>query len=355
MTHFVPHYAVIALIIAAIALVLGMRLPATLAAAVAVFFAVEVWMVASTGAGAADAYRASPAANAREASPSPAVTVMTFNMFDRNPHTDALRGWLVTRPANVVTLQEVPATFAAALRADDGYPYQISVFDPGLDGARFPEARSITILSVFPIVEAIKLKPSPEGQAAALVRLAVSSAGELWVAVVDTVEPPLTPQRLAARDLYLLGVAERVARHPGPLIVTGDFNATPYAPVFKAFLSIANVRLTGVLAGTWPHWLGPLGLRLDHILVRGLELEHIRILDVAGSDHRAVRAVLRQPNESLFRRRRNLCPPLRGQQYGGRHADRADRGKEHEQPPEAAGRVINHPLEPDAQTADSEC
>lgn len=293
-THFLPHYAAAAALIAAVALALGMRVPALLAAAAAVGFAVDVAMTATTGADPGrEAHRASAVANAGQISRSPAIGVITFNMFDRNPEQDAIRAWLQTRPADVVALQEAPASFAAMLRTGGGYPYVVNVFDAGLDGARFPEARSITILSVLPVVDAVKLKPSPGGRAAALVRLAASPAADLWVAVVDTVEPPLTPLALAARDRLLREVAERVARLPGPLVVMGDFNATPYAPVFKAFLAVADVRPTALLSGTWPDWLGPLGLRLDHILVRGLVVDNSRVIDPPGSDHRAVRAVVR--------------------------------------------------------------
>lgn len=281
LTHFAPQYAVAGTIIAGSALSLGMRLAAVLAAAVTVFFAVDVWTIETA-----------PGARAGEAA-GPSVSVITFNMFDRNPRKDELRAWLMTRPADVVALQEAPATFAAALRDDGAYPYQSSLFDAGLDGAEFPEARAITVLSVFPVIDTFKLKRPPDGRAAALVRLAVSPAKDLWLAVVDAVEPPLTPQRTATRDRYLLSVAARVAHCPGPLMVAGDFNATPYAPVLKRFSSIADVRPTGLLDGTWPHWLGPLGLRLDHILVRGVVVEDVRVLVSRGSDHRPVRALLR--------------------------------------------------------------
>lgn len=39
---------------------------------------------------------------------------------------------------------------------------------------------------------------------------------------------------------------------------------------------------------TWPAWLGPFGLAIDHVLVRDVALGRMRSVNLPGSDHRGV-------------------------------------------------------------------
>lgn len=92
--------------------------------------------------------------------------------------------------------------------------------------------------------------------------------------------------QLSAIDEWLDGVPS------GPVVVAGDFNASPAWPAYKHL----SGRLTDVVAGakartenTWgwrPGW--PTMLRIDHVFARGLEPEAVEVRPIVGSDHRAV-------------------------------------------------------------------
>lgn len=281
-SHFVPQYLVASVVVGCAALAL--RLPRTTAFAVVLvlFYAFLIW----------DAFPTHEETNAdliRDTDVS--LSVITFNMFDGNPRTDALVDWIATRPADVVLLQETPAPFAARLREGAWYPFQLDVFDSTLDSDSFPFARAITVLSRYPIMDGIKLQPSPRLRVAALARLDIAEGFEPWIVAIDCVEP-MSPAMLDDRNRYLLGIADHIAGRAGPLVLAGDFNTSPYSPVFREFLSATNARATALFPVTWPTWLGPLGLRIDHILVRDLTVKNIEVLDSVGSDHRPVRAVL---------------------------------------------------------------
>jgi endonuclease/exonuclease/phosphatase (EEP) superfamily protein YafD len=89
------------------------------------------------------------------------------------------------------------------------------------------------------------------------------------------------------RNVYLERVASHCARIEGPLLLAGDFNLTPWSPFYSDF-----IRATGLVnaargrLATWPAWLGPLGIPIDHALLRGsLSLVRIASGPDLGSDH----------------------------------------------------------------------
>ena len=76
---------------------------------------------------------------------------------------------------------------------------------------------------------------------------------------------------------------------PGPLIVAGDFNCTPWSPFFSDLLAATGLHDSALGFGVWPTWnssLLPLGLKIDHVLVTGgvVARNHQVGADV-GSDH----------------------------------------------------------------------
>jgi endonuclease/exonuclease/phosphatase (EEP) superfamily protein YafD len=72
-----------------------------------------------------------------------------------------------------------------------------------------------------------------------------------------------------------------------PLVIVGDFNTTPYSPVFSDWLAAS--QLSDVHAGldiTWPTYLPVLGIPIDHCVVNAkIEAASFRRLPAFGSDH----------------------------------------------------------------------
>jgi endonuclease/exonuclease/phosphatase (EEP) superfamily protein YafD len=90
-----------------------------------------------------------------------------------------------------------------------------------------------------------------------------------------------------------------VRRVDGPLVVAGDFNATPWSLHLATFERLTGLtRLTGL--PSWPaRGLGLPQVAIDHIFVSsGMRpLGSATTLDASGSDHLPVRVTLavRQP------------------------------------------------------------
>jgi len=94
-----------------------------------------------------------------------------------------------------------------------------------------------------------------------------------------------------ARDDQLRGAGERVQERDMPMILIGDFNATPYTGSFRDLLDAGLIdaqRGRGV-AGSWPAGWGPFKIPIDHALhTPELTSTHFAFGDSAGSDHRSL-------------------------------------------------------------------
>jgi len=107
---------------------------------------------------------------------------------------------------------------------------------------------------------------------------------------------PTSPRRAAARNNELKLLAERSAAIEGPLVVAGDFNLTPYSPLFGDWLAasgLTDTRRGRTPSVSWPAVLPILGIPIDHVAVSPefTILAHRRLPNF-GSDHYGVLAEL---------------------------------------------------------------
>jgi endonuclease/exonuclease/phosphatase (EEP) superfamily protein YafD len=193
-----------------------------------------------------------------------------------------------------VVLQEVPAREAALYRNEHVYTHQLDIFDPALNHPNFPDDKGFVILSKHPVAAEPNFKPFKGSRPIAIVRVSVPNAIDPWIVAVDTVDPK-TMAGLANRDRLLLGIAQKISELPGPVVVAGDFNATPFTPVFKDFVRLANVSPMRLPVPTFPAIFGWLGIPIDHILVRDVQVKDVEALSSIGSDHRPLKATLILP------------------------------------------------------------
>lgn len=222
------------------------------------------------------------------------ITLMSHNIQDTNKHHQELGLWLQGQHADVVLLQEVPSRIAAWYREKRFYPYQLEVYDPALNHPNFPDNKAIVILSKYPVSEDLEFKPFKESRPVPIVRFSIPNAQDPWVAIFDAPEPK-TAKLLNQRDRLLLGAAKRIGELSGPVVVVGDFNATPLTPTFNDFLKIAKVSASRLYIPTFPSKLKWLGIPIDHILVRDIVEKNIEALPAIGSDHRPLKAALLLP------------------------------------------------------------
>lgn len=289
--HFVVQYFILSGVLLTEFLFLRRRVAASLSAILLILFAGFLWNVYSVSESAS--LRAATSSEGRPDRLQP-ITVITHNVRDTNKRHRELRAWLRSNPADVVVLQEVPAREAALYRNEHVYTHQLDIFGPALNHPNFPDDKGFVILSKYPIAGEPKFKPFKRSRPIAIVRVSVPNAKDPWIVAVDTVDPK-TMAGLASRDRLLLGIAQKISELPGPVVVAGDFNATPFTPVFKDFVRLANVSPMHLPVPTFPAIFGWLGIPIDHILVRDVQVKDVVALSSIGSDHRPLKATLILP------------------------------------------------------------
>lgn len=212
-----------------------------------------------------------------------ALSVVTFNIQLSNPQRQL--GWILESDPDVVFIFE-SSRLAEETLAELDLPYEIfSAIDD--DRQYGPTAL------IRPGMSASKLAFSNEGGGAVRVETVLGGAP---VAVFGIHPPsPSTPWRAEARDRFLERSAAAIADEAIPVVVAGDFNATPWSRGFRLLTGpadLANSQEGFGYASTWPAQL-PAFLRipLDHVLhSRNLTVISREVGPTLSSDHRPVRA-----------------------------------------------------------------
>ena len=102
--------------------------------------------------------------------------------------------------------------------------------------------------------------------------------------------PPLDGEAFEVNRQQREVLERAVAGVDGPLIVLGDFNATTLSPTFARLLFGTGLRIASasrMMAPTY-YAYGRLGVRIDHVLVRNVDVVHDEVFTLTGSDHRGV-------------------------------------------------------------------
>jgi endonuclease/exonuclease/phosphatase (EEP) superfamily protein YafD len=215
------------------------------------------------------------------------LRVMTVNVHASNTRYDDVRAEIERLDPDIVFLPENTDLWAAGLAPlRERYPYVID----GKSASVF----SLFLFSRLPLSDASIIQlPQPDGSPAIVAR-ACREGADNDMACVRVVgihpPPPRTAEWAAKRDAVLNAVPGLIA---GPdaerTILLGDFNCTPWSPLFRDLVTATGLRSTAAgvgLAPTWSsRWL-PFGLTIDHILVGAAIKSHgHEVGNEVGSDH----------------------------------------------------------------------
>ena len=273
---YTPFVAVAAAVVALVLLALRRRLPALLAALAGVTLV----------AGLAD--RALPDGRADGASAR--LRVLTANVAYSEVEPDVLAGMIREHRVDVLSLQELTPELAGRLRGGEaGRLLPHTAMRPGVG------ASGTGLMSRRPL--ALQRLPKGLQNRNAVARTRWPGFGAFEVVAVHP--PPPTPGHIDnwAPDLRAL---PRASEGTLPRVLAGDFNATLdhrelRRLVASGYRDAAAAAGSG-LAGTWPSD-GPLPpVAIDHVLVpASWRVTRVEVLDLPGSDHRAVLAELAPP------------------------------------------------------------
>ena len=218
----------------------------------------------------------------------PGLRVLTLNLHHRHADRQAIEAYLEREEPALVLLTELPADGRGWLRTlERSYPHQAvesldSVFEVALL-SRWPLEQVVfdrQVASFLPVLPARACPPSDveaEGEAGAC----------LSIVGLHAANPLGNSQR---RDQQLRLAAEKAALAPeGRVLLLGDLNTTPWAPIFGEVLERSGLRDSAPgfpLRATWLNRNLLFGLPIDHVLLGdGIEPTARRVGPDLGSDH----------------------------------------------------------------------
>lgn len=211
------------------------------------------------------------------------MRIMTANLWNIHVSAAALAEVLDEHQPDVVAFQELDQ--AAAEVAQQRFPHGLSM-SGGVEGC--------ALLSREPIdVTRTDIPFRPLLSAPLVIGARTVTIGAVHLA------NPVAVNDLPHRRGQVRALVEAI-KGTEPMVLVGDFNSSPMWPAYR--LLTRHLRdgvkdwaaLTGERpARTWNYGAGtPKLLRIDHIMVRGVEVAGVKAIDIAGSDHRALVADL---------------------------------------------------------------
>lgn len=208
------------------------------------------------------------------------LRVATFNVWGRNADLDAATDAVLAMDADLVVLQELrrPGTAVILERLGEAFPFRLDCSATRYCG--------MAIASRHPLRQ-VEAGPSDGERPARIRALASIDDQTIEIVAIHTVYP-LRPTR-QARDFAWMEAHIAAGRHP--MIVLGDFNATPWSSHMVAFGRASGLARVGTFGATWPApgvvrgWPFPFAL-IDHVMVSDdIGVRRWDIAPPAGSDH----------------------------------------------------------------------
>lgn len=214
------------------------------------------------------------------------ITIVHLNTRAANPNKAAVVDFVRRQTADVILLAEVTPALLELFEAAT-LPYRPVAGTP----ANTPIG--LLALTRVPSVSG-RLTNLGESEVPGLVLEAFIGERRIEILGFHTSSPG-REARSSARDDQLAGAGNRVQRRDTPMVLLGDFNATPWTSAFRDLLEVGLIdaqRGRGV-AGSWPAGWGPFKIPIDHLLhTPELTTTSFRFGASAGSDHRSLHATV---------------------------------------------------------------
>jgi endonuclease/exonuclease/phosphatase (EEP) superfamily protein YafD len=207
------------------------------------------------------------------------ATIAAANVQFYNDDRTATQAAIAALDVDLLALEEVTGSDEQELRKNPRWPFQ--VWSGRADYTR------LALLSRKRIVTHSAHTLDGVTVIEALIDLGESPLRVFVIHPSSPSDPEFAKRR--DRQLALLARELDIERHPEPVVVLGDFNLTPGAPMWRTFTGYTGLRRApGNAPATWPSFLGPFGITIDHILARGAALGEVTSFSIPESDHRGV-------------------------------------------------------------------
>lgn len=228
-------------------------------------------------------------ANSQPALKASPFKFLVANVLTSNNDFEAMEGLIQREAPDVFAIVELGETHHRRFEAFSDYPYQVAMpqqngnFGAGIYSKRPLKDTLIRTLNLNDIVSVA----------------ATIEHGDDEIRLIATHPlPPVSREGCLHRNVHMEQLAEWIneEKKSNPethQIVAGDFNLTPWSPVFDKFVKATRLRRAGKGTGIRPTWYArpifPMGLVIDHCFIGdSLHCESYRVSNAFGSDHRAL-------------------------------------------------------------------
>ena len=220
-----------------------------------------------------------------------AIRIMTVNVLTKNQSHDKIIDDIQSFDPDFLAILELSSSLQNHINKSMGeqYPYTVQ---RSRDDGNF----GIGLYSKHPIdsADAFQLNEHVDS-------IEVVSKGFRIIATHPL--PPMGDRLFRSRNEHLKLLAARIQKSrkedsPEPVIAMGDFNLTPWSPLFGDWENNSGLRRAKRGLAIQPTWYArvsvfPLGLILDHVFLDPLlRCAHYRVGPPIGSDHRSVSVIV---------------------------------------------------------------
>ena len=191
----------------------------------------------------------------------PAIRVVSANVHTGNRSYERFLEYVRSEQPDVVLAVEIDEEWAAALEAlEPDYPHAIVELRSDNFG--------IALYSQLPIRHQ-PIVELADSEVPTIVARLEADAGTFTVIGTHPL-PPVSAAYSGYRNRHLQALAETAAEMPGPVVVLGDLNVTPWSPHFRDLLARGGLRDSRQGFGiqpTWPQHIPWLRIPIDHALI----------------------------------------------------------------------------------------
>jgi endonuclease/exonuclease/phosphatase (EEP) superfamily protein YafD len=226
------------------------------------------------------------------------LKVLSFNIYTGNADVDALADTIRRERPDVVSLPEGGQRYLDRLTpkiADLGYTSKASV------GTHSQDVNGVIALAA-PRLGDVTFRTGriAEDSPFPYVEVSGGDMGDLTFVAFHSMAPTAGEVPQWRTDIAGAGDWCRTGK---PTVVAGDFNATLDHSVLREAMADcgdAASQRGAALRPTWPTWMPSwVGTEIDHVFSSTGTAESYAVLDLPGSDHRAVLTTLRIPASHL--------------------------------------------------------
>jgi endonuclease/exonuclease/phosphatase (EEP) superfamily protein YafD len=215
------------------------------------------------------------------ATAAPGLSVVSLNVLRANSRKQDVLEYLQAADADIIFLMEVDGPWLAALQSlESTHPHHIT--SPRADNF------GLALFSRVPLRDT-RLEYLA-GSGAPTVMASVELEGRRLTVMGTHPMPPVGRRAAQLRDVQLAALNSVVRHSPDPVLLVGDFNATPWSRAMRVLAS-GGLGFRGNAAPWKPTWRvrSLLAIPIDHALcTEPLAVATHEIGPDVGSDHRPV-------------------------------------------------------------------